>query len=402
MAHVQRRCSRRACRRVVPQGARRCPACGSGRSVWVGRVRGPDGTERSRVFRTRIDAERFTAGSEVSKARGEWVDPALGRIPLSEWASTWLKAVRPALKPKTVRSYDSLINSRLAPTLGDYPIAALAPMDVQEWVNAMRSDGLSASRIRQGHVVLSQILTAAVREGRIGRNVALGIKLPPIPRMEAEYFEPDVVERIASSVREPYDLFVRLLGKLGPRYGEAAALRRRCVNLLARRLAIEESMAEVSGHVVFGPTKTHAMRKLPLPPTLAAAFGRQLEEHVGPEPEALLFTSPAGAPLRYRNFMSRVWKPTLLGLGLPDVGVHVLRHSAAAALIQSGASATAVQKILGHRSAAFTLTVYGHIFDADLDLVAENLDQAWAGREAAPEPGRGSNRLSGGLFAPGS
>lgn len=84
---------------------------------------------------------------------------------------------------------------------------------------------LSASRIHQAHVVLSQILTAPVREGRLGRNVALGIKLPPISRLEAAYFEPDVVERIASSLREPYDLFVRLLGKLGPRFGEAARRR---------------------------------------------------------------------------------------------------------------------------------------------------------------------------------
>lgn len=48
---------------------------------------------------------------------------------------------------------------------------------------------------------------------------------------------------------------------------------------------------------------------------------------------------------------------------------------AAAALIRTGASPTAVQRILGHRSAAFTLTVYGHIFDADLDMVADNLDR---------------------------
>jgi integrase len=174
-------------------------------------------------------------------------------------------------------------------------------MDVKRWVNAMRSDRLSASRIRQAHVVLSQVL--AVREGRIGRNVALGIKPPPIPRTEAEYFEPDVVERIASSVGEPYDLLVRLLGRLGPRFGEAAALRRRSVNLLTKRLTVEESIAEVSGRLVFGPTKTHAMRKLPLPPSLAAEFKRQLEEGVGPEPDALVFTSPTGAPLRYRNFM---------------------------------------------------------------------------------------------------
>jgi Phage integrase, N-terminal SAM-like domain len=147
VAHIQRRCSTGACRRVVPPGTRRCPACGSGRSVWVARVRGPDGAERSKAFRTRVEAERFTASSEISKARGEWVDPALGRISLGAWASSWLHAVEPALKPKTVRSYDSLINSRITPAIGNYPIRDLAPMDIQRWVNAMRSDGLSASRI---------------------------------------------------------------------------------------------------------------------------------------------------------------------------------------------------------------------------------------------------------------
>jgi integrase len=33
-----------------------------------------------------------------------------------------------------------------------------------------------------------------------------------------------------------------------------------------------------------------------------------------------------------------------------------------------------VQSVLGHRSAAFTLTVYGHLFDADLDDLAAKLD----------------------------
>lgn len=153
-------------------------------------------------------------------------------------------------------------------------------------------------------------------------------------------------------------------------------MRRRSVNLLTKRLTVEESLAEVSGRLVFEPTKSHAMRKLPLPPSLAAAFERHLEVRVGAGPDALLFTSPRRQPLRYGNFMRTVWKPALIGLGLPDVGIHVLRHSAAAALIRIGASPTAVQRILGHRSAAFTLTVHGHIFDADLDLVAENLDEA--------------------------
>jgi integrase len=43
-------------------------------------------------------------------------------------------------------------------------------------------------------------------------------------------------------------------------------------------------------------------------------------------------------------------------------------------MIAAGASPKAVQSIMGHRSAAFTLTVYGHLFDADLDDLAARLD----------------------------
>jgi integrase len=78
--------------------------------------------------------------------------------------------------------------------------------------------------------------------------------------------------------------------------------------------------------------------------------------------------------LRYGAFHARVWKPALAKLELPHAGLHVLRHSAAARMIQAGASAKAAQSVLGHRSAAFTLTVYGHLFESDLDELAARLD----------------------------
>jgi integrase len=83
-----------------------------------------------------------------------------------------------------------------------------------------------------------------------------------------------------------------------------------------------------------------------------------------------------------RRFTNRIWKPTLEQLKLPAVGIHVLRHSAAARMIQSGASPKAVQSVVGHASAAFTLTVYGHMFDEDLDTLANALDSSSRGTGA--------------------
>jgi integrase len=290
------------------------------------------------------------------------------------WAHKWMGAREPALKPKTAEFYRSLVRSRILPVFGEWELAELGPSDVQGWVGSMQAEGVGPSRIRHAHVTLSLLLGAAVREGVIARNVATGVELPPIAHREANYLTPGDVARIAEETRPPFDLMVRVMGALGASFGEAAALRRRSVDILRRRLIVEESVSEVRGRMIIGPTKTHAARRVPLTPTLTAALEDHLGRGVPADPSAFLFSARDSGPVRYSNFRTRQWGPALRRADLPPVGVHILRHSAAAALIASGASPKATQSILGHRSAAFTLTVYGHLFDVDLDEVARRLD----------------------------
>ncbi|KXP08447.1 hypothetical protein AXK57_16100 [Tsukamurella pulmonis] len=66
--------------------------------------------------------------------------------------------------------------------------------------------------------------------------------------------------------------------------------------------------------------------------------------------------------------------------GVPRVTAHDLRHTAASLAVQAGAHVKAVQAMLGHKSAAMTLDVYADLFDEDLDVVAEAMDAARAGR----------------------
>jgi len=55
---------------------------------------------------------------------------------------------------------------------------------------------------------------------------------------------------------------------------------------------------------------------------------------------------------------------------------HDLRHTAASLAISAGANVKAVQRMLGHASAAMTLDTYADLFDGDLNSVAESLDKA--------------------------
>ena len=52
-------------------------------------------------------------------------------------------------------------------------------------------------------------------------------------------------------------------------------------------------------------------------------------------------------------------------------------------MIHAGASPKTLQRVLGHRIAAFGLTIYGYLFDADLDALAERLDLTGAKSGAA-------------------
>jgi integrase len=56
--------------------------------------------------------------------------------------------------------------------------------------------------------------------------------------------------------------------------------------------------------------------------------------------------------------------------------IHDLRHTTASLAISAGANVKAVQKMLGHASAAMTLDTYADLFDDDLNTVAVRLNEA--------------------------
>jgi len=90
----------------------------------------------------------------------------------------------------------------------------------------------------------------------------------------------------------------------------------------------------------------------------------------------LLFTSSQGEPLRQSNWRHRVFDKAAKSAGLDGVTPHDLRHAAASLAVASGANVKAVQRMLGHSSAAMTLDRYADLFDDELDAVAGRLDKA--------------------------
>ncbi len=106
------------------------------------------------------------------------------------------------------------------------------------------------------------------------------------------------------------------------------------------------------GSTEFGPPKTEAGRRVaPVPAEVLPAITEHLATHVGPDPEALLFTASNGEPLRRTKFRQR-WLRACTKAKVTGLHFHDLRHTGLNLYTQQGATLAELQGIAGHKSVA--------------------------------------------------
>jgi len=339
-----------------------------GRTTWVARWRDPAGKQRKRSFTKRTEAvDRLTAVQHALRT-GCYVDPVAGRVDVAAWSARWL-AAQGHLKPSTRARYAGILARQVVPRWGTTPLAAVRHADVAAWVSDLP---LAPATVRYVHRVFSLVLDLAVRDGRLAVNPAVGVRLPRAQPAEKRFLDHGQVQQLADAAGE-YRTLVLVLSYCGLRWGEAAALRAGRLDLMRRRLVVAESVTEVRGRLVWGTPKSHQQRSVPVPRFLVDDLAVQV---AGKSADALVFTTPRGAALRNRNWRRDAFDAAATSVGLDGVTPHELRHTAASLAVSAGANVKAVQRMLGHASAAMTLDVYSGLFDDDLDGVAERLDAA--------------------------
>jgi integrase len=241
------------------------------------------------------------------------------------------------------------------------------------------SEALRSSAMRQSHAGCSV-------------NPAVAVKLPRAGKPEKTFLTHEQVTALADAAGKPKvttaDLppspealrlagerrtIILVLSYCGLRWGELAALKVGRVDTMRRRITISESVTEVAGTLTWGTPKTHQQRSVPIPRFLIDELDVL---KAGKGPNDLLFTGARGGVLRNMNFRRAVFDDAAKSVGLKGLTPHELRHTAASLAVSSRANVKAVQRMLGHASAAMTLDVYSGLFDDDLDGVADRMDKA--------------------------
>ena len=338
---------------------------------WRARYRDVHGKEHSQHFVRKVDAQGWLDAVTTAVGTGSYADPRAGRITVGEWSSRWF-ATKVDLKATTRRTYEGLLRKHVLPVWSSVKLVDVSHEGVAAWVAALTATGLSGSTVRQTHRVFSLVLTLAVRDGRLARNPAERVPLPRAAAGGHVYLSHADVDALAREAGE-YRLAVLFLAYTGTRYGEMAALRVRSLDMLRRRAAIVEAVADVNGHAEFSTPKNHQRRAVPIPPFLVEALAAHVD---GKRPDDFVFAAPQGGVLHLRNFRRNTFDPAARAAGLDGVTPHALRHTAASLAIASGANVKVVQTMLGHKSATMTLDLYGHLFPDQLDEVAMAMDAA--------------------------
>lgn len=352
--------------------------------------RRPDGSKTSKGgFRLKRDAQAFADSVEVSKRQGAYIAESEALVTVGTLGRDWLTSHTAAVKPSTAHSDESAWRIHVEPKWGKRKVGSVRHTEVATWV-AELSKEKSPTTVKRCHGVLAAILDGAVRDRRIMSNPAREVKTPRKTAKPRAYLTHRQVERLAAASKYP-DL-LRFLAYTGLRWGEATGLRVKHVDCTRRRVNVEENAVIVNGRVQVGTPKTHGKRAVPYPAFLDEAIQRASE---GKPIDALLWPADEGGHLApghaaagwFAGAVKRVRaEDASSAMGakergekepptMPRVTPHDLRHTAASLAISAGANVKAVQRMLGHASAAMTLDTYAELFEDDLDEVAEALDR---------------------------
>lgn len=157
---------------------------------------------------------------------------------------------------------------------------------------------------------------------------------------------PDELHRLAEAIGPDYAAMVYMGAVLGLRIGECLALRVGRLDMLRGTLAVAESVSEVHGQLVYGEPKSEAGRRtLTMPAELVPIVAAHLKSRglTAAQPDAFVFASPTGGPVRPTNWRERRWMPATKAAGLNGLRFHDLRKAAATAMVTSGVDVRTAQ-----------------------------------------------------------
>jgi integrase len=345
---------------------------------WQASYIGPDTVRHTapHTFEAKIDAEAWLADERRTIAAGGWVPPAnraaiaAAAVPVTfaDYAESWLR--RRDLKPRTREHYRTLLDRFLLPRFGETPLVSVTPKMVGEWHHDLAQQTGPTYRAH-AYSLLRTIYRAAVAEDEAQTSPCRLEKAGSVKR--ARRIEPATLPELATLVQampERLRPMVLLMAWCALRFGEAAELRRKDIDLTRGVVRVRRAVVRVRGGMVESDPKSEAgKRDVAIPPHLVPMLRNHLNDHAAPGRDGLLFPGSDGGNLPHSTFLWHFNRARKVA-GRPDLTPHGLRHTGAVLAAQTGATLAELMARLGHSTPAAAM-IYQHAAkDRDAQIAA--------------------------------
>lgn len=341
------------------------------------------------TFETKADAEAWLVGERRLIQNDDWTPTKSRRARViratesfGPYAEAWLEYRE--LKPRTRALYRRQLDRFLLPYFADTSLRDITPAVVRVWHS--RLDPTKPTQRAHVYGLLRSILSTAVADEIIQANPCRVRGAGTVKR--ARRVEPatlDELEILVTEMPEKYQALVLIGAWCGLRFGEMAELRRGDINLVTGQLQVRRGVVRIRGQVTVGSPKSDAgVRDVAIPPHLVPLLEAHLEEHVGSDRDALVFSAVNDPSIQvHPNTLYRHWYRAREKAGRPDLRIHDLRHTGAVLAAQAGATLAELMSRIGHSTPQAALR-YQHAARGRDTEIAAALSRLMEERASAP------------------
>ncbi len=298
--------------------------------------------------------------------------------------------VRVRLKPGSHYKYPQLLRTMILPAFADRRLHEIRRAEVIRWHAAKHR---TPSEANNGLAVLKSLYSRAIEWGVLPEDfTSPATKVKKFPENARERFlTPDERERLER-------FFDSVAGKKfgrggGFRWETICALRLLAHTGMRRSevLGLTWAMVDWNHRHIYLPDSKTGRRPVPLS-SRALELLREARARNNPSP----FVVPSSKGTAIKGIvLYQSWTKIRARVGLEDVRIHDLRHSAASDAINAGVPLAVVGKILGHRKASTTQR-YAHLSDQavanGVELMGRSIAKAERRRPAAKRSSKRTRR----------
>ncbi|PHE73276.1 site-specific integrase [Bacillus wiedmannii] len=323
--------------------------------------------KKKRGFITKKEAENALTKVLSEVNTGTYIEPS--KLSYGEYLQDWFNTKKHSVGIQTAKVLKGYLNSRIIPSLGNFKLAKLTSLHMQNYVNSLRDDGLKRGTIEKIIKIIRNSLEHAIDLELISKNVATKTKLPKSDKEELTVWNEQEVQlflKVAQDSR--YSIVFHMALVTGMRQGELLGVRWKDVDLEKGHLTISQTLSHDGKTFLLGGKTKSSLRKILLPASTitklkkhrAVMLQEKLSQGEEYQDNDLVMCTPYGTPINPAN-VRRSLNALIKKAAVPKIRFHDLRHTHATLLLAKGVNVKVISERLGHSNIKITLDTYSHV-----------------------------------------